>query len=556
MRAPALPVLTWARGYRRTWVRGDLLAGLTITAYLVPQVMANAELARLAPAVGLWTAVGALVGYALVGSSRLVSMGPESACSIMAAAALQGVSPERRPAFAAALALAVAAFCVLGWLGRLSAVADLLSRPVLVGYMAGIAAIMIVSQLGNLAGFPVDADGFLREAWYFLRHLGDTHGSTLSLGLGTLALLLLAAWRFPRAPVALAGMLGATLVATLLHLKDHGVAVVGHIPARLPDLGVPSLPWHDVLHLLAPAVGIAFVAFTDTILTGRAFAGSEERPDARRELLSVGIANLGAGLMHGFPVSSSGSRTAIGKAVGGRTQLTGLITAAITVVAVFAARPVLEAFPAAALGAVVVYAAVRLVEVGEFRRFWHFRRSEFVLAAGTTVAVLAVGVLYGVLVAIGLSVLDLLRRVARPHDAVLGFVPGLAGMHDLHDFPSATDVPGLVVYRYDSPLFFANAENFRTRALAAVAEQEALDGRVHWFVLNTEAMVEIDVTGADALEALRVELDDRGIVLGLARLKQDLREALVPTGLLDRIGEQHIFATLPTAVDAFRAAYP
>jgi SulP family sulfate permease len=221
-----------------------------------------------------------------------------------------------------------------------------------------------------------------------------------------------------------------------------------------------------------------------------------------------------------------------------------------TVVALLFARPLLAAFPLTALGAVVVYAATRLVDVGEFIRFVRFRRSEFLLAAGTTAAVLVVGVLAGVLVAIGLSVLDLLRRVARPHDAIEGYVPGLAGMHDLDDYPSAEPVAGLLVYRYDSPLFFANAEDFHRRALAAV---RATSGPVHWFVLNTEAIVEIDITAMDVLESLRKELTDRGIVVALARVKQDLREELAPSGFLARIGEDHIFPTLPTAVEAFRA---
>jgi SulP family sulfate permease len=253
--------------------------------------------------------------------------------------------------------------------------------------------------------------------------------------------------------------------------------------------------------------------------------------------------------MHGFPVSSSGSRTAIGDAVGGRTQLTGLVTVGATVVAILTLRPVLASFPTAALGAVVVYAAVRLIDVGEFRRLGRFRRSELLIALATTALVLAVGVLQGVLVAVGLSVLDLLRRVARPHDAVEGLVPDVAGMHDVDDYPEAVTVPGLLVYRYDSPLFFANAEDFLTRARAAVRVSEP---PVRWFLLNTEAIVEVDITAVDALESLRRELADRGIVFALARMKQDLRSDLAPSGLLDRIGEDRVFPTLPTALEAYQ----
>ena len=548
-----VPAPAWVHGYERSWIRGDLLAGVTVTAYLIPQVMAYAELAGLPAVAGLWAAIGALVVYAVLGSSRQLSVGPESTTALLTAAALgSAASPTTEPAaLAAALALVVAGFCFLGWIGRLAALADLLSRPVLVGYLTGIAAIMVVSQLGKLLGIEVKGDGFLSELGYVIRHLDDADTATLVLGLVTLAAMLLASLRFPRAPIALVGMLGATLAAWALDLEDRGVVLVGTIPAGIPAPGLPDVSLDDVLALLGPALGVAFVGYTDNILTGRAFAVRRgERIDAKQELLALGAANLGSGLLHGFPVSSSGSRTAIGDAVGGRTQLASLVTVLCTVAALLFARPLLAAFPLAALGAVVVYAAIRLVDVGEFVRFARFRRSEFLLAAGTTAAVLLVGVLAGVLVAIGLSVLDLLRRVARPHDAIEGYVPGLAGMHDVDDYPSAEPVAGLLVYRYDSPLFFANAEDFRNRALAAV---ERTSGPVEWFVLNTEAIVEIDITAMDVLEALRQELEDLGTVFALARVKQDLRAELAPSGFLERIGEERIFPTLPTAVEAFRA---
>ena len=547
-----IPAPDWVRRYQRGWLRGDLLAGVTVTAYLIPQVMAYAELAGLPAVAGLWAAIGALLVYAVLGSSRQLSVGPESTTALMTAAALGSVatSTASPTALAAALAFVVAGFCLLGWVGRLAALADLLSRPVLVGYLSGIAVIMVVSQLGKLLGIEVHGDGFLQELTYAVRHVGEAHVPTLVLGLVTLVAMLLAALKFPRAPIALFGMLGATLAAWALDLEDRGVLLVGAIPAGVPTPGLPHVGLDDVAALLWPALGVAFVGYTDNILTGRAFASRHgETVDAKRELLALGAANLGSGLLHGFPVSSSGSRTAIADAVGGRTQLGSLVTVLCTFAALLFARPVLAAFPQAALGAVVVYAATRLVDVPEFVRFLKFRRSEFLLAAGTTAAVLLVGVLNGVLVAIGLSVLDLLRRVARPHDAIEGYVPGLAGMHDIDDYASAQPVAGLLVYRYDSPLFFANADDFHTRALAAV---ERTSGQVQWFVLNTEAIVEIDITAMDVLENLRQELTARGVVVALARVKQDLRNELAPTGFLERIGEDHIFPTLPTAVEAFR----
>jgi SulP family sulfate permease len=539
----------WSVGYRRAWLRGDVIAGVTVTAYLVPQVMAYADLAGLPASTGLWAAVGALTAYALIGTSPSLSAGPESTTALMTAAALGSVGASTGDAgdLAVALAFAVAGLCLLGWLGHLSVLSQMLSRPVLVGYMAGIAALMVMSQLGKLVGVATTGNSFLTQARGFLGRLDDVHVPTLVVGLATLAVMLVGAALWPRAPMALVGMLGATAAVWLLDLTDHGVRVIGDIPARLPTPGVPDVSGTGVLDLLAPALGIAFVGYTDNILTARSFAARHADPiDARRELLAVGAANLGSALLHGFPVSSSGSRTAIADTSGARTQLAGLVTVVVTLASIWVLEPLLAAFPATALAAVVVYAAVRLVDVAEFRRYASFRRSELLLALGTTVAVLAVGVLIGVLVAIGLSVLDLLRRVARPHDAIEGFVPGLAGMHDVDDFPDAERVPGLVIYRYDSPLFFANAEDFRTRARAAAA------GDVHWFILNTEAIVEVDITAVDALEDLRQELAARGIVFGMARIKQDLRALLAPSGLLERIGEQYLFPTLPTAVAAYR----
>jgi SulP family sulfate permease len=419
---------------------------------------------------------------------------------------------------------------------------------VLVGYMTGIAVLMVVSQLDNLTGVTITGDGVLAELGSFVGNLDQVHVPTLLLGGGAAAAMIVGSRLAPRAPVALIGMLAATALVALLG-EGSGLRLVGEIPSRPPAPGLPVLDLGVIVAMLGPALGVAFVGYTDNILTGRAFARGGERVDARRELLALGGANLGSALLHGFPVSSSGSRTAIGHAVGGRTQLTSYFAAATTVAAVLLLAPVLEAFPEAALGAVVVYAATKLVEVGELRRFARFRRSELVLALVTTVAVLAAGVMWGVLIAVGLSVLDLLRRVAHPHDAVLGHVPGLAGMHDVDDYPEAEEVPGLLVYRYDSPLFFANAEDFRTRALAAV---DAAEQPVEWFLLNAEANTEVDVTAVDALEALRTALSERGIVLAIARIKQDLRDSLAPSGILDRIGEERLFPTLPTAVEAYR----
>ena len=495
--ARLLPGLADLRRYERAWLRRDLLAGLTVAAYLIPQVMAYAGLAGLPPVVGLWASLAPLALYAVLGSSRLLSIGPESTTALMTATAVAPLAagdPGRYAAISAGLAVVVGLLSLLAFVARLGFVADLLSRPILVGYLAGVAVTMIVGQLSKLTGVPVDGAGVPAELLSFLGHLGQVHLPTAVFSGVSLALLFLGQRYLPRFPTPLFVVLLATAVVAVFDLGRRGLSVVGAVPPGLPAPALPDLA--DLRNLVLPAVGILVVGYTDTVLTARAFADRSGRPiDANQELLALGAANVGAGLLRGFPISSSGSRTALALASGARSQVYSLVA----------------------------------------------------LAAVVTI-LLAADILYGVLLAIGLSVAEMLHRVARPHDGVLGLVPGLAGMHDVDDYPHATTVPGLVVYRYDSPLFFANAENFHRRALAAVDGQP---GPVRWFVLNAEANVEVDSTGLGALDQLRAELTGRGIVFALARVKQDLLDALSAYGLTASIGIERIYPTLPTAVAAY-----
>lgn len=543
-------VTSFLTGYQRAWLRGDLLAGLTVAAYLVPQVMAYATVAGLPPVVGLWASLAPLALYAFLGSSRQLSIGPESTTALMTAAAigpLAGADPGRYAALAAGLAVIVGLLALVCRLLRLGFVADLLSKPILVGYLAGVAVIMIVSQLGKLTRTSVSGDTFRDQLVSFAGGLPQSHPWTLLLAATVLAFLFLLQWRWPRAPAPLLAVLLATGCVTVFGLERYGIKVVGTIPSGLPTPAMPALG--EFSELVLPALGVLLVGYSDNMLTARSFSTRHNQEiNANQELLAFGVANVGAGLLRGFPVSSSGSRTALGDAAGGRTQLYSLVALAGVVAVLLFAGPLLTHFPAAALGAIVVYAACRLIDLAEFRRLAAFRRSELLLALGAFAGVLVFDILYGVLLAVALSVAEMLARVARPHDAILGLVPGLAGMHDVDDYPEARTVPGLVVYRYDSPLFFANAQDFRRRALAAVDQHE---GEVSWFVLNVEANVEVDVTALDAVEALRAELVRRGIVFAMARVKQDLRTSLDAYGLAAAIGPEHLFPTLPTAVAAF-----
>ncbi len=552
-----LPGYVVLRHYQRGWLRGDLLAGVTVAAYLIPQVMAYAEVAGLPAVTGLWACLAPLTVYAFVGSSRQLSVGPESTTALMTAVVLTGVAgglgPDRRADVAAVLALLVGVICVVGGLARLGFLAGLLSRPVLVGYMSGIAVLMIVSQLGKVTGRPVRGGTTYEQVGDALAHLGQTHLPTFALAAAALIALFALRAGAPLLPGPLIVMLAAAAAVTWTPLREAGLATVGAVPAGLPAPHVPDLAGVDVMTLLPAAFGLAVVGYSDNVLTGRALAARHKQEiDANTEATALGLVNLATGLTHGFPVSSSGSRAVLGDSMGSRTQAYSLAAVAAVVVTMFAFGPVLAAFPTAALGAVVIYAAVRLVDVAEIRRLRRFRLSELLLAAATAAGVVAFDVLMGIGIAVALSIADLLRRIGDPHDGVLGYVPGRAGMHDIDDYPTARQIQGLVVYRYDSPLFFANADNFHRRALAALDE---CVGVPSWFVLNAEAITEIDLTALDALEELRGTLAERGVTFAMARVKHELADQLDRAGFTEAVGEQYLFATLPSAVHAYVADF-
>ena len=543
------------RAWDRSCLRADGFAGLGVAAYLVPQVMAYATLAGLSPVAGLWAALVPLVAYALLGTSRLLSAGPESTTAVMTAAALAPLAagdPGRYAALAALAALIVGGLCVLAGLLRLGFISSLLSRPVLIGYLAGVAVIMISGQLSKL--FDIEADGAtpVAEIASAVGNLGQADPTAAVVGITVVVVLFVGTWRAPRLPWPLLAVLGATLVTALLDLEERGLKVVGEVPRGLPSLSLPTTS-APLLEILGPVAAIAVVGFTDNVLTARAFAGPGEEIDADAELRALGVANIGAGLTSGFPVSSSGSRTALATVSQARTPAYGIITALSVVCVLLFAGPILEGFPMAALGGLVVFAAVKIVQFDEFRWLWDFRRSEFWLGIAAFVAVLTLDLLVGVGFAVLLSVVAMLARVARPHAAVLGRVPGLAGMHDIGEYPSAQQVAGLMVFRYDSPLFFANAEDFRVRVLAAVEQNTRSGMPVQAVLLNCEANVDVDSTAVEALEALVQELHARGIDVALSRVHVELAELLSRAGILDLIGRENVYPTLPTAVAGFEA---
>ncbi len=561
-----VPGVAVLRRYRPRWLRADLFAGVAVAAYLVPQVMAYAAIVDAPPVTGLWTALAACVVYAVLGGSRVLSVGPESTVALLAGATVAPLAkgdPERVAALSAALCLIVAGWCLIARLAKLGVVADLLSQPLLVGYLAGGAVLMVVGQLGRVTGTEVDGETIMDQVRSFLDVVGATHLPTLWVAVGTLALLLAVVLFRPLWPGPLIAVAAATLAAVVLDLPGRGVLSIGDVPSGLPGLQLPIIPLADLTTLALAGLGVAVVAYSDNTLIGRAFKPSpdpvEPEPasatevDPQQELVALGGVHLAVGMVGGFPVSSSGSRSALAIAAGARTQVYSLVAGACIVAVLLVAGPLLSNMPAAALGAVVVYAASKLVSWRDIVRLARFRTSELVLAVLSCVGTVVFGILAGVGVAIALSLLEMTQRLARPHEGVLGRVEGLAGMHDVDDYPDATTLPGLIIYRYDAPLFFANVGDLRRRAVLAVELENRADRAhpVRWFLLNVEANVEIDITAADGLRALHADLAEDGVRLGLARVKHDLREPLRRAGLIQVIGEDMLFPTLPVAEQAY-----
>ena len=548
----AVTGLMQLRHYQGEWLRADVVAGITVTAYLVPQSLAYAIIVGSPPLTALWVAVVAMVIYAFLGTSRLLSIGPEAGTCVMVAAAvapLAGGDMGRWAALSAALAVMVGLVCVAAWALRLGFVADLLSRPILLGYMAGLGLVMIVGQLGALTGVDLTASSNLGKVVELAQRLDEVNLAVLAFSLAVVVGLLALGRVAPLAPGTLIAIVVGGLAVAAFHLERLGISLVGPVPSGLPSVSLPSVTLTDVEALLGSAAAVAFVAYSEVALTGRAFAArTGDEIDPNQEFLALGLANLAAGLTGGFALSASGSRSAILDAMRARTQVAGLVAAASTVVIVLFAPSLVALIPQTALAGVVVFAGIRLIRVGELRRLASFRSSELALALTALLGVLVFGVLAGILVAIALSVADLFVRVARPPAAILGRVPGLAGLHNIADYPDAVQMPGLLVFRYDAPLCFANAADFRTRALAAVDEQEV---RVEWFLLNAEAIVELDTTAVEALAQFGRDLAARNVVFAMARVKRELRAQLVRGELLSVIDDARLYPTLPVAAEAF-----
>ena len=550
-----LPAARTLRPYDRRWLRHDLVAGVVLTTLLVPQGMAYAELAGLPAITGLYTTILCLVGYALAGPSRILVLGPDSSLGPMIAATLLPIlgadgSPARAIALASILALIVGAVMIAAGVAKLGFVADLLSKPTQIGYMNGLALTILVGQLPKLFGFSTDANGLIDEARAFVHGIGagEVVGAAVVVGLVSLALILALGRWWPRVPGVLVAVVVATVAAAALDLADHGVSLVGTLPQGFPPLTVPS-PVSDLPLLVAGAIGIALVALTDTISTASVFAArTGQEIDGNGEMIGIGAANVAAGLFQGFPVSTSGSRTAVAEQAGAKTQLTGLVGAGLIVVMLVLVPGLLADLPNPTLAAVVIAASLSLADVPGTVRLWRQRRVECLLSLTAFLGVALLGVLEGIAVAVALSILNVFRRAWRPYQTTLGRVPGLPGQHDRQLHPGAEELPGLVIFRFDAPLFFANARTFRDhiRRLAAASP------RPDWIVVAAEPITDVDTTAADMLADLDSELNAAGTSLVFAELKDPVRSKLERYELVGPLDPEHFFPTLDGAVDAFR----
>ncbi len=554
-RLDAIPLVGQIRAYERPWLPRDVLAALTVWALLVPQALAYGQLAGLDPVVGLYASLGAIVGYALLGGVREMSVGPEATIALLTVSVvgpLAGGDPLRFASLAAGLALVTGVVLVLGGLARLGFISRYLSRPLLTGYVAGSAIVMIVSQVDSLLGVSLVAqDDTLAELAETIRRLPEADTTTLLVGLATIAIVLIVRRVDRRLPAYLAAVLVAIAISVALDLADLGVPVVGAIPAGLPPLGLPALSPGDLAGLFGGGVAVAVLVYADSGVTGQVLARrGKYRVDANREFLALGAANIGASLTAGFPVNGSQSRSFTAADAGARTQLSGLFVAGLSVVTLLVLTPLFAPLPKAALAGVIIVVAAGLLDPGEFRRLAQLDRAEVGLALAATAIVVAVGMLAGVVAVVVLSLLIVAQRAAQPRTAVLVRNPATGGFRSADNAPEES-IPGLVIYRFDAPLFFANASLFADEVLALADEAEPPAQRL---VVSAEAITAVDSTAESMLRDLVTQLRDRGVVLELARPKKPLRDFLDRAGLLEEIGPDHIYPRVSDAVDAFLKA--
>lgn len=553
-----MPLARWVPGldsllhYRRAWFRPDVQAGLSVAAIQIPTAIAYAQIAGFPPQVGLYACILPMLIYALIGSSRQLMVGPDAATAAMVAAAITPLAagdPQRLVDLSMIVAIMVGLFSIVAGLARAGFIASFLSRPILVGYLNGIGLSLLVGQLGKLFGYEAATSGFVAGILALLENLLHIHWPTLILGSLSLLLMVLLPRRFPQLPGALCGVLLASLAAALLGLDRYGVELLGEVPAGLPQLSWPQTSLEELKSLLRDATGITVVSFCSAMLTARSFAARHGYSiNANHEFVALGLANIGAGVSQGFAISGADSRTAVNDMVGGKTQLVGVVAALVIAATLLLLNKPLGWVPVPALGAVLLLAGWGLIDVQALKGFWKLSRFEFSLCLLTTVGVLSVGVLPGIFVAVSIAVLRLLYYTYRPSDAVLGWMHGIDGQVELAKYPQATTLPGLVIYRFDAPLLFFNADYFKQRVLAVVDGSE----RPNAVLLNAEAMTNLDISGLATLHEVQQILKAQGVHLSLARVTGQTLDLLQRSSMLGEIKPPLVFSSVRSGVSAYR----
>ena len=552
-----IPGLRVLRTYRREWLRSDLVAGLSVAAVALPIGIAYAQLAGFPPVVGIYSAILPPVAYALFGSSRQLIVNPDAAaCAIVAAtvAPLAAGDPSRYLDLSITLTFLTGVLCIAGGVAGLGVIADFLSRPILTGYLNGIALSIIVGQLGTLFGFEVPSGGFFRTLAAVMSRLGETHAATFLVGPLLFVLLRVLRHRSPKMPAPLIAAALGIIMVYALGLERQGVAVIDAVPAGFPVPRIPPVGTSELWPLIVGACGVVLVSFCSMMTTARGFAAKNGYAiDVNQDMIALGVSDLASGFSRGFVVSGADSRTAVADSAGGKTQLTALVAAAtMAVVLLFLTRP-LAYLPTAALAAILVSSALGLFDVASLQRYYRISRSEFWLSVVAMLGVMTVGVLPGVLIAVGLALLKLLRLASRPHDVVLGLVQQRDDVYSAVEEEGGRTIPGLIIYRFDSSLLFFNADHFKDRVRAIIRNANT---KPKWFLFDVESVPVLDITGADALEELRAELAGLGVVLAIARAKGLFRVMLDRSGVTEKIGRQHIFPTVHAGAQAFLATQP
>jgi high affinity sulfate transporter 1 len=553
-----LPGLRVARNYQPAWLRHDLVAGLVMTTMLVPVGIAYAEASGVPGIFGLYATIVPLLAYAVFGPSRILVLGPDSALAaviLATVAPLSGGDARRAVALAGAMALVSGAVCVIAGFARLGFVTELLSKPIRYGYMNGIALTVLLSQTPKLLGFSIGSTGPLRDIWAIAQGIVDGKTNLVALAVGGATLVaILALKRFPRVPGILLAVVGATLAVALLDLGSRGaLKVLGAVPRGLPLPTLPLIGVDDVVPVVTGGIAVALVSFADTSVLSRTYAARLRAPvDPNQEMVGLGAANLAAGFFQGFPISSSSSRTPVAEAAGSRTQLTGVVGALAICALLLFAPALLKDLPNAALAAVVIASAIGLFEVADLRRIYRIQRWEFWLSMVCFAGVATLGAIPGIALAIVIAVLEFLWDGWRPHSAVLGHVDGVEGYHDITRYPDATLIPGLLLFRWDAPLFFANAELFCEKVQAAIA---AAPGPVRCCVVAAEPVTSVDVTAADLVAELDDTLHAAGTELCFAEMKDPVKDKLKRFGLFSRFGDRRFFATIDAGVEAYRSSH-